>query len=148
MLVNVSRDECRSRVIGGTRSPRKGGPRMNETPTRSTVHTPSRPGGAEEPVGELVQRASQQLTELVRGELRLAQAEMKEKGKRYAKGGGLFGGAGLFGFLMLEALVATAIAALAVPLPVWAAALIVTAVLGVIAGVLALTGKKQVTEAA
>lgn len=48
-----------------------------------------------EPVSELVQRASQQLTELVRGELRLAQAEMKEKGKRYGKGGGLFGGAGV-----------------------------------------------------
>jgi uncharacterized membrane protein YqjE len=101
-----------------------------------------------EPVGELVQRASQQLTELVRGELRLAQAEMKEKGKRYGKGGGLFGGAGLVGFLMLQALVATVIAALAVVLPVWAAALIVTAVLGVIAGVMALTGKKQIAEAA
>ncbi|WP_414495701.1 phage holin family protein [Streptomyces sp. CRN 30] len=102
----------------------------------------------QEPVGELVQRASQQLTELVRGELRLAQAEMKEKGKRYGKGGGLFGGAGLVGFLMLQALVATAIAALAVPLPVWAAALIVTAVLGVIAAVMAMTGKKQVGKAA
>ncbi|GGS99962.1 hypothetical protein GCM10010240_36730 [Streptomyces griseoviridis] len=98
-------------------------------------------------MGELVQRASQQLTELVRGELRLAQAEMKEKGKRYGKGGGLFGGAGLVGFLMLQALVATAIAALAVPLPVWAAGLIVTAVLGVIAAVMALTGKKQVGKA-
>jgi len=102
----------------------------------------------DEPVGELVQRASQQLTELVRGEMRLAQAEMKEKGKRYGKGGGLFGGAGLFGFLALEALVATAIAALAVPLSVWAAALIVTVVLGVIAAVLAVTGKKQVSQAA
>ncbi|MFJ7147164.1 phage holin family protein [Streptomyces sp. NPDC100445] len=101
-----------------------------------------------EPVGELVQRASQQLTELVRGELRLAQAEMKDKGKRYGKGGGLFGGAGLVGFLMLQALVATVIAALAVPLPVWAAALIVTAVLGVIAGVMALMGKKEVAQAA
>lgn len=100
-----------------------------------------------EPVGELVQRASQQLTELVRGELQLAQAEMKEKGKRYGKGGGLFGGAGLVGFLMLQSLVATLIAALAVPLPVWAAALIVTAVLGVIAGVMALVGKKQVSKA-
>lgn len=49
----------------------------------------------DEPVGELVQRASQQLTELVRGEMRLAQAEMKEKGKRYGKGGGLFGAAGV-----------------------------------------------------
>ncbi|HZF89152.1 phage holin family protein [Streptomyces sp.] len=98
-------------------------------------------------MSELVQRASQQLTELVRGELRLAQAEMKEKGKRYGKGGGLFGGAGVVGFLMLQALVATVIAALSVPLPVWAAALIVTAVLGVIAAVMALGGKKQVDRA-
>ncbi|MER5651413.1 phage holin family protein [Streptomyces sp. NPDC002131] len=99
-------------------------------------------------MGELVQQASQQLTELVRGELRLAQAEMQEKGRRYGKSGGLFGGAGVFGFLMLEALVVTAIAALAVPLPVWAAALIVTAVLGVVAAVLALNGRKQVHRAA
>ncbi|MFC9931350.1 phage holin family protein [Streptomyces sp. NPDC127190] len=99
-------------------------------------------------MGELVQRASQQLTELVRGELRLAQAEMKEKGKRYGKGGGLFGGAGMVGFLMAQALVATVIAALAVALPVWAAGLIVTAALGVIAAVLAMSGKKQVDRAA
>ncbi|WP_406368519.1 phage holin family protein [Streptomyces sp. NBC_00647] len=101
-----------------------------------------------EPVGELVQQASQQLTELVRGEMKLAQAEMQEKGKRYGKSGGLFGGASLAGFLMLQALVATVIAALALLLPVWAAALIVTAVLGVIAAVLALSGKKQIGKAA
>ncbi|MFJ5997006.1 phage holin family protein [Streptomyces sp. NPDC092370] len=111
-------------------------------PDRRSTHS------TDEPVSELVQRASQQLTELVRGELRLAQAEMKEKGKRYGKGGGLFGGAGIVGFLMLQALVATAIAALSVPLPVWAAALIVTAVLGVIAAVMAMSGKKQVDQAA
>lgn len=98
-------------------------------------------------MSELVQRASQQLTELVRGELRLAQAEMKQKGKRYGKGGGLFGGAGAVGFLMLQALVATAIAALAVPLPVWAAALIVTGALGVIAAIMVMSGKKQVEQA-
>ena len=109
-------------------------------------HSPRHSG--QEPVSELVQQASQQLTELVQGELRLAQAEMKEKGKRYGKGGGLFGGAGVVGFLMLQAMVATVIAALAVPLPVWAAALIVTAALGVIAAVMALSGKKQVSHAA
>ncbi|GGY35033.1 phage holin family protein [Streptomyces djakartensis] len=102
----------------------------------------------QEPVGELVQRASQQLTELVRGELRLLQTEMQEKGKRYGKGGGLFGGAGVVGFLMAQALVATVIAALAVALPVWAAGLIVTAVPGVIAAVMAMSGKKQVDQAA
>ncbi|MFD9093224.1 phage holin family protein [Streptomyces collinus] len=114
-------------------------------------HDTSRPAPqaqAQEPVGELVQRASQQLSELVRGELRLAQAEMKEKAKGYGKGGGLFGGAGLVGFLMLQALVATVIAALAVALPVWAAGLIVTAVLGLVAAVMALTGKKEVSQAA
>ncbi|MFF3418529.1 phage holin family protein [Streptomyces sp. NPDC002698] len=100
-----------------------------------------------EPVGELVQQASQQLTELVRGEMKLAQAEMKEKGKRYGKSGGLLGGASLAGFLMLQALVASAIAAVTLLLPVWAAALIVTAALGAIAAVLALSGKKQVGKA-
>ncbi|MGW0122151.1 phage holin family protein [Streptomyces sp. NPDC003327] len=117
----------------------------------STIQPP--PGGrqsthTEEPVSALVQRASQQLTELVRGELKLAQAEMREKGKHYGKGGGLFGGAGIVGFLMLQALVATVIAALAEALPVWAAALIVTAALGVVAAVMALSGKKQIKKGA
>ncbi|GGT04384.1 phage holin family protein [Streptomyces chromofuscus] len=98
-------------------------------------------------MSELVQRASQQSTELVRAELRMTQPEMKQKGKRHGKGGGLFGGAGVVGFLMAEALVATAIAAPAWALPVWAAALIVTAALGVIAAVMALTGEKQVSQA-
>jgi hypothetical protein len=114
-------------------------------------HAGSVPGAdrsGQEPVSELVQRASQQLTELVRDELRLAQAEMRQKGKRYGKGGGLFGGAGVVGFLMAQALVASVMAALAVALPVWAAGLIVTAVLGVIAAVMAMSGKKQVDRAA
>ncbi|MFJ5643846.1 phage holin family protein [Streptomyces sp. NPDC093223] len=112
----------------------------------STSADTERPG--QEPVGELVQRASQQLTELVRGELRLAQAEIKEKGRHYGKGGGLFGGAGVVGFLTLQALVATVIAALALVLPVWAAALIITAVLGVTTAVLTRSGKKQIGQAA
>ncbi|MEU6973843.1 phage holin family protein [Kitasatospora aureofaciens] len=98
-------------------------------------------------MGELVQEASQQLAELVRGELRLAQAEMKEKSKLYGRGGGLFGGAGVVGFLMAQALVATVIAALAVTLPVWAAGLVVTAALGLTAALMAMSGKKQVDQA-
>ncbi|KJK37315.1 membrane protein [Streptomyces variegatus] len=98
-------------------------------------------------MSELVQRATEQLTDLVRGEMRLAQAEMTEKGKRFGKGGGLFGGAGVLGFVTLQALVATVIAALAVPLPVWAAALIVTGVLAVATGLTALAGRKQVRSA-
>ncbi|WP_329192492.1 MULTISPECIES: phage holin family protein [unclassified Streptomyces] len=98
-------------------------------------------------VGVLVSRASQQISELVREEMRLARAEMTQKGKRYGKGGGLFGAAGLVGVLAAQALVATCIVALALVLPVWAAALIVTAVLGAIAAWMALSGKKQIAKA-
>ncbi|MFI6808826.1 phage holin family protein [Streptomyces luteogriseus] len=121
------------------------------TETHRTAPAAPRSGSASaagnEQVGELVQRATEQLTDLVRGEMRLAQAEMTEKGKRFGKGGGLFGGAGVLGFVTLQALVATVIAALAVSLPVWAAALIVTGVLAGATGVTALAGRKQVRSA-
>ncbi|MFF5447264.1 phage holin family protein [Streptomyces sp. NPDC012888] len=108
----------------------------------------SRPGhGRDESVGELVTRASQQLSDLVREEMRLARAEMTEKGRRYGVGGGLFGGAGLVGVLAAQALVAAGIAALALILPVWAAALIAAAVLAVVAALLASAGRKQVAAA-
>jgi len=103
--------------------------------------------GATEPVGDLVQRASQQLSELVRDEMRLAQAEMTEKGKRFGKGGGLFGGAGLIGVLTLQALVATAIAALSLAVDIWVAALIVTGVLAAVTALMAALGKKQISRA-
>ncbi|MDH6546463.1 hypothetical protein M2164_000757 [Streptomyces sp. SAI-208] len=109
--------------------------------------SPRTGGAAQEPVGELVQRASQQLSQLVRDEMRLAQAEMTQKGKRFGKGGGLFGGAGLMGVLTLQALVATAIAALSLVMDVWAAALIVTGVLAVVTAVMAALGKQQIGKA-
>ncbi|MFF3823290.1 phage holin family protein [Streptomyces griseus] len=105
------------------------------------------PSTSEEPVGVLVSRASQQISELVREEMRLARSEMTEKGKRFGKGGGLFGAAGIVGILAAQALVATCIAALALALPLWAAALIVTVVLAAVAGMAALAGKKQVARA-
>ncbi|MFF9909010.1 phage holin family protein [Streptomyces sp. NPDC013457] len=101
----------------------------------------------DESVGELVQQASQQLSQLVRDEMRLAQAEMTQKGKRYGRGGGLFGGAGLFGVLTLQALAATAIAALALVWEVWLAALVVTALLAGITAVLAAVGKNEIGKA-
>jgi hypothetical protein len=109
--------------------------------------SPRTGGGAQEPVGDLVQRATQQLSQLVRDEMRLAQAEMTQKGKRFGKGGGLFGGAGLVGVLTLQALVATVIAALSLVMDVWVAALIVTAVLAAVTALIAALGKQQISKA-
>ena len=97
--------------------------------------------------GELVSRLSTQLTTLVRDEMRLAQAEMKEKGKKAGVGVGLFGGAGIVALFGVGALVACAIIALSNAVDLWLAALIVGVVLLVLAGVLALVGKKEVTAA-
>jgi Flp pilus assembly protein TadB len=94
-------------------------------------------------VAELTRQASQQLSDVVRSEMRLAQAEMKEKGKRAGFGGGMFGGAAIMGLLALWALVFAAIAGIAVALPVWASALIVAGGLLLVTGALALAGKHE-----
>ena len=101
----------------------------------------------DESVGALVHDLSQQVPELIRSELRLAQAEMAEKGKRAGVGIGLFSASGLLGFFALACLVTTAILGLAHAVPDWLAALIVAVVLLAAAGVAALVGKKNVEAA-
>jgi uncharacterized membrane protein YqjE len=97
--------------------------------------------------GQLISRLTEQISTLVRSEARLAQVEVTQKAKRLGVGAGLFGGAGLFAFFGLAASITTAILALALVLPAWLAALIVTVVLFAVAGVLALVGKKDVEKA-
>jgi hypothetical protein len=96
---------------------------------------------------ELVQQASQQTATLVRQEIRLAQAELQEKGKRAGIGAGMFGGAGLVALYGVGALVAGGIMLLATAVDDWLAATIVGVALLLVGGVLALTGKKQVERA-
>src|SRR3954452_25233083 len=96
---------------------------------------------------ELVQELTTEVSTLVRKELALAQVELKEKGKRAGIGGGLFGAAGLLGFLGLSTLIACAVLALATAVDAWLAALIVAVVLFAGAGVVALVGKREVQQA-
>lgn len=103
--------------------------------------------GSGRSVGTLVKQGTEQLSDLIRQELRLAQAELSQKGKRAGRGGGLFGGAGLFGFFAMAALITAAIAAIAMPLAVWSAALIVAGGLLLIAAILAMAGKSEVKRA-
>lgn len=101
----------------------------------------------ERPVAQLVHDLSQQTSTLVRQELRLAQLEMQDKGKKAGIGVGLFGGAGVVAFYGAGALVTAAILALATAVDGWLAALIVAVVLFAVAGIAALVGKKEVTDA-
>ena len=113
----------------------------------STAASTSSTSATEPSSAELITRLTQQSTELIRGELKLAQAEMTEKAKHAGVGAGLFGGAGLIALYGVGVLLATIILALALVMPAWLAALIVTVVLFAVAGVVALVGKKQVSQA-
>ena len=101
----------------------------------------------EPPLGALVHRLSEQIPELVRSELRLAQAELTEKGKKAGVGVGMFSAAGLLAFFGVATLITTAILALQLVLPAWLAALIVAVVLLAVAGAVAMAGKKEVQQA-
>jgi uncharacterized membrane protein YqjE len=101
----------------------------------------------ERPTAELLKEFSDQATALLRNEIALAKVEVAEKGKKAATGAGMFGGTGVLGFYALGALTACAILVLATAMAAWLAALIVAAVYGAIAGVLALRGRAQLRQA-
>lgn len=100
------------------------------------------------PLPELMKTLADQTTTLVRQEIDLAKAELSEKGKKAGQGAGMFGGAGVVGFLALAALTAGVILALATAVPDWLAAVIVGVVYAAVAGALALQGKNKVQDAA
>jgi hypothetical protein len=101
----------------------------------------------ERPMGDLLKQLAQETSTLVRQEMELAKAEVSEKGRQAGKGVGMFGAAGIVGLLALGALTAAAILALDLAVAGWLAALIVAAVYGAAAGLLALAGKGRVQEA-
>jgi uncharacterized membrane protein YqjE len=107
--------------------------RTGQTPDRSTA--------------DLVKQASEQISRLIRDELRLAQVELAEKGKRAGIGAGLFGAAGVIALYGVTGLLAAAVIGLAYVLPAWLAAVVVGVVLLLVAGVLALIGRGQVRRA-
>lgn len=114
-------------------------------------HTASGPQpalGQERSVGELVKQMSEQVSVLVRDELKLAQLEMTRKGKEAGTGAGLMGGGGLIALYGVGCLVACAIIALSGVLAAWLSALIVGAVLLVAAAIVAQAGRSRLRKAA
>ncbi|MGP5007784.1 phage holin family protein [Brachybacterium tyrofermentans] len=107
----------------------------------------SNPRPTEEPsVADLVDRLSEQTARLVRDELKLARAEYTQKAKQGGTAVGLFGAGAVLAWFGLGSLIATAILVLALFLPAWAAALIVTVVIFLIAGIAALISKKKTED--
>jgi uncharacterized membrane protein YqjE len=96
---------------------------------------------------ELLRQLSHQTGDLVRHEMELAKAELREKTKAAGLGAGMFGGAALVALYAVGALTACAILALATLVDAWLAALIVGASYATLAGILALIGRKKLDQA-
>src|SRR6202050_4494152 len=83
----------------------------------------------EHSAGELVKMMSEQVSTLIRDELKLAQLEMTSKGKQAALGAGMFGASGVVAIYGVGCLLACAIIAISGVVAAWLAALIVGAAL-------------------
>ena len=117
------------------------GPSMDRNTTQP-------PQFADLPLPELLRQLSSDTATLVRQEVQLARAELTETGKKAAKSATGFGAAAIFGLGAFGALTATLIALIALALPLWVAALIVTIVYGLVAFVAAMSGKKALADVA
>jgi len=108
-------------------------------------------GGAgdprDRPIGDLVKDLSEQTSKLVRKEIELARAELREKGKVAGKGAGMLGGAAVAGVLALGALSAALVALLDKATATWVAALIVMALWAIVALALAQAGRTSLQRA-
>jgi cobalamin biosynthesis protein CobD/CbiB len=100
----------------------------------------------ERPLGELLSDLTSQVQALVRKEMELARAEVKEEVTKAAKGVGAFAAAGVAAFIAAILLVFAAAWGLAEVMPTGLAFLIVGVLLLVAAAVAARQGKAKLSE--
>jgi len=100
----------------------------------------------ERPIGEVASALTRDLSLLIRQELELAKAEMRQKGRIALPGLGMMGAAGVVGLLAAGALTAFVILLLSLFLDEWLAALLTALALAGVAAALALAGKERVEE--
>jgi uncharacterized membrane protein YqjE len=95
------------------------------------------------PLSEIVSRLTEQTSRLVRQEIELARSELGGQAKAVGAAAGIIGTAALLVLGAFGALTAAIVGALAVVLPMWAAALIVTVLYAVGAGICAYAARER-----
>lgn len=100
----------------------------------------------EESMGQLMKELSSDTSRLIRQEIQLAQAEMRQKAKVAGTGAGMLAGAAVASLMTLGVLSAAVIILIALVTPLWVAAVIVTAVWAIVTAVLAFVGRKRLQE--
>lgn len=96
--------------------------------------------------GEIVQDIINNTREIIRSELQLAKTEIADKGKRAGKAAGMLAAGGAIAAVAALLIVVTCVAALSIVMPLWAASLIMAALLGVVGGGMMLVGRQRMKQ--
>lgn len=112
------------------------------------MHTETSAELRERSIPELLRELSSETATLIRQEMKLARVELVEKGKHAQAAAVSFSATAVLGLGAFLALTAAFVAALSLVTPVWLAALIVAVVYGIVAFVMAQSGKKQLKDVA
>ncbi|CCQ48272.1 conserved hypothetical protein [Pseudarthrobacter siccitolerans] len=97
-------------------------------------------------LGELLGEVTRDLSTLMRQEVELAKAELKQSATKAGKGGGMLAGAGVAGHFVLVFLSLALMFALGALMPLGWAAVIVAVIWAIIAAVLASIGRKNLKQ--
>jgi uncharacterized membrane protein YqjE len=108
-------------------------------PTRETENNAS--------LGTATKQVAEHASTLARLELELAQLELKQKVASLGVGIGLGAGAAIFGLFMLGFLFAAIAAGLATAMPTWAALLVTTGILLLLAAILGVLAMGRIRKA-
>ncbi|MCU1601658.1 MAG: uncharacterized protein JWO22_2367 [Frankiales bacterium] len=115
--------------------------------TRPTTPYPSESGTppvGDASVGQLIGELASDLSTLLRQEMELAKAELKQEVSKAGKGAGLLGGAGYAGLMLGICASLTLIFLLDLAMPLWIAALLVTLAWAAAGFVMFQSGRKQI----
>lgn len=99
-----------------------------------------------ESLGELLAEVSRDISTLMRQEVELAKAELKQSASRAGKGAGMFSGAGIAAIMALLFISITVWWALGYLMGNAWSALIVAVIWGIVAAVLAMVGKREIDQ--
>lgn len=112
----------------------------------SSSYEPEQPTGERRSLGQVLGDVSSDLSTLVRQELALAKAEVSDSASKAGKGIGMFAGAAVAGLLLLVFLSLSIMWGLGQFIGNQWSALIVAVIWLIVAGVLALVGKKELAR--
>jgi len=130
--------------VSHTASTDTGSPSVSTTAPRTGVVTDT--DVSKQSVGSLISEVTNDLSTLMRQEMDLAKAEIKEEAVKTGKAAGMLCGAGFAGYMLALFLSIAAWWGLANAMDEGWAALIVAVVWGVIAAVLFVSGRKKMRE--